>query len=249
MQQRDALSGELALITGAGLRIGRAVAEALAGAGADLVLHYHASGAEAESLARELGKRVRTWTLAADLADAAGADGLVGRAAEAAGRPLTLLVNNASGYEERRLKDLSYADVDAAMRLSAWAPFALTRAFAGQTSEGCVVNLLDTRIADYDWQHVSYILAKKTLEELTRMAAIEYAPGVRVNGVAPGLILPPEGAGQEYLDRWMRTMPLRRAGRPEDVAEAVLYLATAKFVTGQVIFVDGGRHLGRTINA
>jgi pteridine reductase len=246
--EQQPLSGQLALITGAGQRVGRAIAETLADAGADLVLHYHSSGPDAERLAESVMPRVQAQTIAADLSDPAAVEALVQRAADLGGRPLTLLVNNASAYDERRLRDLTYADLDRAMRLSAWAPFGLIRSFAAQTEDGAVINLLDSRIADYDWLHVGYILAKKTLAELTAMAAIEYAPGIRVNAVAAGVILPPAGSGQAYFDRVKNTMPLKRIGDPKDVAEAVLYLATASYVTGQVIYVDGGRHLGRTIN-
>lgn len=243
------LSGRLALVTGGGQRLGRAISETLASAGAEIVVHYNRSAAEAEQLAaglRESG--VSAWTLAADLSDAAAAEGLVSRAAELAGRPLTVLVNNASAYGEVRLRDLTYDKLDEAMRTSAWAPFVATRAFAAQTESGVVINMLDTRTVDYDWQHTAYILAKKTLTELTRMAAVEYAPRIRVNGVAPGAILPPEGADADYVARISRTMPLRRFGAAQDIADAVLYLVMAEYVTGQVIYVDGGRHLGRTLS-
>lgn len=238
----------MALVTGGAQRLGRAIVETLAVAGADVVVHYHRSDREAAEVAAWVKRQGRrSWTLSADLSEPDAAESLVGRAGELSGQPLTLLVNNASGYDEVRLRDLTYRKLDEALRVSAWAPFAATRAFSTQTESGAVVNLLDARIADYDWQHTAYILAKKMLAELTRMAAVEYAPAIRVNAVAPGAILPPEGADPDYEARISRTMPLQRFGSVQDITAAVLYLATAEYVTGQVLYVDGGRHLGRSL--
>ena len=129
------------------------------------------------------------------------------------------------------------------MRINAWAPFVLGRALARERRGGCIVNLLDSRITDYDAEHAAYHLSKRMLATLTRMMALEFAPRVRVNAVAPGLILPPPGEDDGYLERLKRTNPLERHGEPADVAEAVLFLARSLFVTGQTIFVDGGRHM------
>ncbi|HNR34300.1 MAG TPA: SDR family oxidoreductase, partial [Candidatus Hydrogenedentes bacterium] len=130
-----------------------------------------------------------------------------------------------------------------AVNLNALAPFLLGRCLAAQKRPGGIVNLLDARIADYDREHASYHLSKRLLFTLTRMMAVEFAPCVRVNGIAPGLILPPEGKDESYLAQLAATNPLNRYGSPDDVAEAVLYLLRSDFVTGQVIFVDGGRHM------
>jgi NAD(P)-dependent dehydrogenase (short-subunit alcohol dehydrogenase family) len=119
----------------------------------------------------------------------------------------------------------------------------LSREFARLAGRGKIVNLLDTKIIGYDRAHVAYILSKHMLSVLTRMCALEFAPGITVNGVAPGLILPPLGKDENYLEQLARSVPLKRHGGPEDVAKAVVYLLTSDFVTGQVIFVDGGRHL------
>ncbi|MBN1459416.1 MAG: SDR family oxidoreductase, partial [Armatimonadetes bacterium] len=119
----------------------------------------------------------------------------------------------------------------------------LTRTFALHARRGAVVNFLDTRVDGFDWKHVSYILSKHALLLLTRMTALEFAPDVRVNAVAPGLILPPPGQDEGYLEQQAHTVPLRRHGSAGDVTEAVLYLLRSEFVTGQVLFVDGGRHL------
>jgi NAD(P)-dependent dehydrogenase (short-subunit alcohol dehydrogenase family) len=137
-------------------------------------------------------------------------------------------------------------DVTANMRVNAWAPFALLREMARRVSpemEASVVNLLDARIAGGDPHHAAYHLSKVMLAELTRLAAVEFAPDLRVNGVAPGPVIPPEDKDEHYLKGLIAQLPLNRQGSPDDVAAAVLYLATATFVTGQTLFVDGGQHL------
>jgi hypothetical protein len=119
----------------------------------------------------------------------------------------------------------------------------LCREFAKQVRGGAIVNFLDTRVLDYDREHMSYHLSKRALFTLTRAMALEFAPAIRVNAVAPGLVLPPAGKDQSYLDALVHTNPLQAHGSVEDVAAAVLFLVTSPFVTGQVIYVDGGRHM------
>lgn len=246
------LDGRVALVTGAGKRLGAAIALRLAQAGADVVVHHHSSeeGAK-ETAAAVTDAGRRAWSLQADLGDPDVAGAFVGRAADAAGARLDLLVNNASIFPPGTMATMEWERLDQNMRVNAWAPFALTRAFAAQAASDAdanVVNLIDARANDHDWQHVPYILSKKTLWAMTEMAALEYAPRVRVNGVAPGPVLPGPGASEEAFQDLARFVPLRRVGDPDRVADAVLYLATAAYTTGQVLHVDGGRHLGRTVH-
>ncbi len=161
---------------------------------------------------------------------------------------MDFLVNNAATYTATKLADLEWSGLSRDIAVNAWAPLALTRAFHAQAKRaGAVVNLLDTRIEDYDWDHLGYQLSKKMLRDITRLQAVEYAPKVRVNGVAPGPILPPEGEGEAMLERVGKHLPLRKSPSPDDVADAVLYLLGAHGVTGEVLHVDGGRHLGRAV--
>jgi NAD(P)-dependent dehydrogenase (short-subunit alcohol dehydrogenase family) len=129
------------------------------------------------------------------------------------------------------------------MRINLVAPFFLMKHFARQTRKGAIVNLLDRRITSLDYTCTPYTLSKKSLHELTRMAALELAPGIRVNGVAPGAVLPPPGKGASYLKDKAGPIPLAQLSTPAQIASAVLYLLQGDSLTGQVIFVDGGQHL------
>ncbi len=243
MTDRIVLAGKTALVTGAGRRLGRAVALGLARAGANVAIHFRASAAEAEATAAEaalLG--ARTWLFEADLSAPAAAAALVERAAAETGG-LDILVNNAAIFGECGFAESTTETVLANMNTNALSPMCAARAFAAQQRPGAIVNMLDAMVADYDRRHVPYHLAKRTLLTLTSIMAVEFAPLVRVNAVAPGLILPPEGRGTDYLESLKHTNPLNRYGSEDGVADAVLFLLRAGFVTGQTLYVDGGRHL------
>lgn len=232
-----ALTGRTALVTGAAKRLGRAIALGLAAEGADVVVHYHTSPDEAGELCERIAALgVKAWMVQADLSVEEEVANLVARAVELAG-PLRILVNNASIFEANAPAE-DRSDQDARhMEVNADAPLELTRHFAAQEiASGHVVNLLDTRLRGGDPDHVSYIASKRALEDVTRTTALEFAPRIAVNAVAPGLVLPEVGEDASGL-------PLQRPGTPEDVADAVVYLVTTRFVTGQIIYVDGGRHL------
>jgi pteridine reductase len=239
----ESLAGKTALVTGAGRRLGRAIAMALAAEGMNLAVHYRSSAAEAEELCALVERQgVWAWPLGADFAEPSAPESLIDRALAAAGR-LDLLVNNASVFPPATLGDLSLDHLTSVVQINSWTPFVLSRRFVDRVGRGKIVNLLDTRVRGYDWGHVAYILSKHLLTALTRMTAVEYAPQVTVNAIAPGLILPPAGEDDEYLDRLAHTVPLQRHGEASDVAEAVVFLARSSYITGQVIYVDGGRHL------
>ena len=237
------LRGSSALITGAAKRIGRQTALTLAREGVNVVVNYRSSRDEAESLASEIrAMGVSAWTLQADFSDESASEDLIDRAFEAAGK-LDVLVNNASEFPLDNLDNITFEGLTQSMLVNAWSPFRLLRSFAERAGEGRVVNLLDSRIRGYDWNHVGYILAKQVLAVLTRMCALHYAPGILVNAVSPGLILPPPGQDESYIERLAYTVPLYRHGDPQDIADAVLYLLRSDFLSGEVIYVDGGRHL------
>jgi len=241
------LSGKKALITGGSKRLGRETALALALAGANVAVHYNASAAPAEALVQELREGgIQATALQADLDDSTSVEPLLSAAWEALDG-IDLLVNNASIFPSGRLDDLELPELHRNLRVNTWAPFLLTRALwrrtRGTGDRASVVNLLDTRLVGGDLAHVPYHLSKAMLAELTTLMALEFAPELQVNGVAPGAALPPEELDENYLERLTEDLPLQRRGYPQDIAQAVLYLLQAEFVTGQIIYVDGGRHL------
>ena len=234
-----------ALITGAGRRIGRAIALALSRAGYAVVLHAHTSRAEAERLAAEIaGAGGRASVVLADLADPAAVRGLI-PAARAFG-PLTLLVNSAAEFEPDEIRTLERARFERTMAVNLAAPLFLAQAFAAQAPEGAdasIVNIVDQRVLKPTPRFFSYSLSKSALASATVTLAQALAPKLRVNAVAPGPTLPSPRQTPEQFARQAAAVPLQRGPTPEDIAAAVLYLAQAKSVTGTVIAVDGGQHL------
>lgn len=237
------LAGRTALVTGAARRLGRAIAMALAQQGVHVVVHYNHSADEAASTCEEIRRLgVSAWHVQADLGDTAQAATLFERVVDKAG-PIDILINNASTFEKETIWETSAESLEANLRLHATAPLILARALAGQNRGGAIVNMLDTRLTVYDREHAAYHISKRVLLTLTRMLAIELAPAVAVNAVAPGLILPPAGQDESYLKKLAHCNPLNRYGAPGQVADAVLFLLRSRFITGQVIYVDGGYHM------
>ena len=233
------LRGKMALVTGGAVRIGRAICEALAREGANVIVHYGTSEREAGELCEELrAKGVTAKAVRADLADPADLQRLL----PAAG-PVDVLVNSAAVFHKDRIGDVTAEKLLGEFWPNLFAPMLLTRAFADQGRPGAVVNILDRRITSHDTSCVPYLLAKKGLAEFTALAALEFAPGITVNAVAPGPILPPPGKDSSYIKEQGGVVPLGVTFEPKDVADAVVFLLKQDKVTGQVLFVDGGQHL------
>ena len=237
------MTGKIALVTGGAKRIGRAISLALANEGVNVIVHYNSSADEANDLASEIRKLGRNaWSLKADFGKVEDYESLIERALAEAGS-VDILVNSASMFPSDRIENVTFEGMESSMRVNAWVPFVLCREFKRLVEKGTIINILDSRITGYDWAHVGYIWSKHVLAVMTRMLALDYAPDITVNAVAPGLILPPPGQDESYLERLSSTVPLKRHGESNDVAEAVLFLVKSSFVTGQVIYVDGGRHV------
>jgi pteridine reductase len=240
---QESLAGMTALVTGAAVRIGRAISLALAREGANVVLHCRRSAEEAAGLAEEIrGLGVQAWVLTADFSKREEYETLLDRAVEAAG-DVHLLVNSASMFPANTVDSITLDDLSLALLVNAWVPFYLGRALVRLGGKRKIVNLIDTRITSDDPGHTAYILSKHLLYSLTRTCALAFAPDVTVNAIGPGLILPPPGQPESYLDSLVHTVPLKRHGDGSDVAEAAVYLLKSTFITGAIIFVDGGRHM------
>ena len=233
-----------ALVTGGGQRIGRAIVEALSRAGYAVAIHVRNSRAAAEALRAHIVREGgRAAVITADLADHDAVLGLVPVAAAAVG-PLTLLVNNAGEFESDDIARLERARFDRHIAVNLRAPLFLAAAFAEQAPEGgAVVNLLDQRVLRPNPRFMSYGLAKSALYAATTTLAQALAPRLRVNAVAPGPTLPNPSQDADAFARYSRAMPLGHGPSPEEIAQAVLFLATAGSVTGVTIPVDGGQHL------
>lgn len=244
MEERDnSLAGKTALVTGAAKRVGRAVALALAGQGASVAVHYHRSEREAVEVCDEIRRSGGSaWPVQGNIGATDQVERIF-REAVAQGGRIDILINNASIFKQDTIWDVTEESVLPNLRLHALAPLTLARALAGQGGQGHIVNLLDTRVTMYDREHASYHISKRVLLTLTRMLALELAPQIAVNAVAPGLILPPAGEDESYLQKLVYTNPLKRHGGPQDVVEAVLFLVGSRFITGQILYVDGGYHM------
>jgi NAD(P)-dependent dehydrogenase (short-subunit alcohol dehydrogenase family) len=231
------------LVTGGAKRIGKSIALAAAAAGFDVAVHYRSSKEEAELVAEDIRKiGRRAYSVGGDLNEPGEAEAVVSRTLDAAGR-LDALVSSASIFNKSGLLDFSLFELECEVRVNAFAPLLLARAFRARCDKGVVIHLLDSRMTSYDKLHAAYHLSKRMLYDLTRLLAIELAPKFRVNGVAPGLILPPQGEPMSYLEEHKHENLLNRCGSTEEIARAVMFLVESEFITGQVIHVDGGRNL------
>jgi len=244
---RMELKGKNALVTGAGIRVGRAIALALGKAGANVVVHYGRSENPAAETAEGIrNEGAQAWTLSADLAQQHEVQALIPAACEVAGH-LDVLVNSAALFTEGGLVDTTPELWDREMAINLKAPALLTRSFIEQLPaghEGGVVNITDARINRPGVDHFAYRLTKGALADMTRNLALELAPAVRVNAVALGAVMPPPGKEQDHLDRIAQErVPLKRSGSAEGVAEQVLHLLRSDFLTGVVIPYDGGEFL------
>ena len=237
---------KIALVTGGGLRIGKAVAKALADAGYAVAIHYNNSKDSAAALAAEItAAGGKAATLGQDLADIAGSQALVGRAAELMGGPISLLINSASLYQAESLEELTPEQWQLMTNVNAAAPIFLMQAFARQAPAGAaIVNMLDTQLRAPSSRTFSYFCAKAALETATKVAALELAPKIRVNGVAPGIV-EGESTVDVPLQRHQLYADLRALQRPQqsdDVVGIIRFLLSddAAYLTGTTQVVDGG---------
>ena len=236
-----------ALVTGAGRRLGRVLALEAARAGFDVAVHYRTARDEAQAVADEITALDRqAVVLDAELADETQTAGLIGRAAQALG-PVTLLVNSASTFEDDRLATAGRDSWDAHLDANLRAPVVLSQAFATALpadAKGLIVNIVDQRVLRPNPQFFSYSLSKAGLWWATRTMAQALAPAIRVNAIGPGPVLASVHQAPGEFEREAAGTPLEHAVSPDDIGAALRYLIDATSVTGQMIAVDAGQHLG-----
>ncbi len=240
------LAGKVVLVTGAGQRLGKQIALGLGRLGADVAVHFHASREGAlETVGAIKVDGNRAAAFAADLTDAAKIPPMV-QAIEAELGPIDVLVNSSAIYLRSDFLETSLQALDRQWALNTRAPYLLTQAVAvGMRARGGgdVVNVLDVGGALNAWRHYSaYCMTKAALASLTVCLSLELAPQIRVNGVAPGTVLPPTDLSPEVLQQLKGRIPQQRFGDPQDIVDTVAFLVTGpRFITGQIIAVDGGR--------
>ena len=235
-----------ALVTGSGRRLGRAIALGLAEDGYDLALHYHQSTHEIDELRHQIeALGGRAVTIRADLTDPQNAPFVLAKAREGLG-PLSLLINNASLFERDRISDLTLESWRRLTDVNVTTPVFLMQAFAAQKDlpEGAaIINMLDQQMTAPNPKFFSYAIGKIGLEGATRLAAFDLAPRIRVNGIAPGLVLRSGKQTEATFRDEQRRMPLGEGLGERDILRAVRYLASSPHVTGEVMRVDSGQHL------
>jgi NAD(P)-dependent dehydrogenase (short-subunit alcohol dehydrogenase family) len=236
-----------ALVTGAGKRIGRSIAVSLARTGWAVAVHYKNSRREAEDVVREIiAAGGRAAAIQADLLREEETEALLPRAATAIG-PLGCLVNSASVFENDAALSVTRESWERHLATNLRAPFVLMQAFARQLpaeADGAIINLLDERVSNLTPHFVSYTVSKAALWTLTQTMALALAPRIRVNGIGPGPTLPSPRQSEAQFLRQQQMMPLRRGTTPEEIAAAVQFILSAPAMTGQMIALDGGQHLG-----
>ena len=245
MAEDKRLSGRVALITGAGKRLGRAIALRLAQEGADVAVHYGKSAAEAHEVAAEIEKMGhRAAVFGAELTDVNAIRKMVADVVAHFER-LDILVNSAANFLETKFAETTEATWDASLDTNLKAPFFCSQAAAPhlvKCGHGAIINFADIGGLIGWREFIPHSISKTGIILMTRVLAKELAPNVRVNALAPGTITMPGDPPEWELD-FIEKAPLRRSGRPAQIADAVLYLLTAEFVTGHVLVIDGGRSL------
>ncbi|HLT29312.1 MAG TPA: SDR family oxidoreductase [Myxococcaceae bacterium] len=242
------LKGRVALVTGAGQRLGKAIAEGLGALGADVAVHYCGSEAGAQDTCRTIqGLGQRAQAFQADLTEPSAPKKLVAEV-EAALGPVDILINSAARFDRMGFLETPAEILELNWALTARAPFLLSQAVAPgmqAKGKGDILNVLDVAGVLMPWKGYSaHGITKAALAHLTEVLALELAPTIRVNAVAPGTVLPPEHLSSEALEKLRQRIPLGRFGRPQDIVETVGFLLTGPdFLTGQVIAVEGGRQL------
>ncbi|MEM6500315.1 MAG: SDR family oxidoreductase [Cyanobacteria bacterium P01_C01_bin.89] len=232
-----------ALVTGSAIRLGKAFMLSLAEAGYHIALHYNSSADAAQDAQKEaqaLGVECELFPF--DLLQEPDMTPLIEKV-RSRFPGLNVLVNSASVYDAAPIMETDPAILQKQFKANFEAPYFLTQAFAKLTDGGCVINIIDNKISFNQYQYAAYLLSKKALLEFTKMAAVELAPKVRVNGIAPGVTLPMGSRTSDYLQWRIDGIPVQHQGTPDHLCQALQYILNNDFVNGQILMVDGGEGL------
>jgi NAD(P)-dependent dehydrogenase (short-subunit alcohol dehydrogenase family) len=238
---------QTALITGASKRIGKAITDHLAEKGWNVAIHFNSSEKSANNLVASLSTKYpkqKFTSFQTNLAEIIEVEKLIPNIISEFGK-IDLLINNASVFESSYLKETSEELFNSQFDVNFKAPFVLTRDFANQCKTGNIINFLDTRITSNKSNFAAYSLSKKALWELTKMAALELAPNIRVNAIAPGVTLPPDDKNDNYLQNLAQNIPMKKPGGLVPIIQSLDFILENNHLTGQLLFADGGENLGQ----
>lgn len=185
---------------------------------------------------------VETWKFQSDFSNIDNVDSFFDMIQNSIGT-VDFLINNASVFTPSKLTTLSVRELNNTLAINSIAPFRLSQYMAKQRVKGSIINILDSRVRRYDMNYAAYQLSKNMLYNMTEMMAVEFAPHIRVNGIAPGIILPPKGKDESHIRKVIQRNLFNRSGKLSDITDTVLFLLTNTFITGEVLFIDGGQNL------
>jgi len=235
-----------ALITGGAIRVGKGIALALARQGYDIALHYHSSVNAAQETQQQIQQlNVQCELFQADLSNAEEIEPLFQQIIQTFPH-LNVLINSASTYQQALIQNTTIDTFDEQIAMNLKAPFFLIKNYAQYCKKGNIINIIDNKMGFNQFQYAAYLLAKKALAELTKMAAMEFAPHIRVNGVAPGTVLPIASRTEDYNNWRKKGIPLQRFADLKEINQAILSLISNEYITGHILVVDGGELLTNT---
>jgi len=185
---------------------------------------------------------VETWKFHSDFSNIDNVDNFFEKIQSSVGT-VDFLINNASVFSPSKIKTLSIQELNHTLAINSIAPFKLSQHMAKQKRKGSIINILDSRVKRYDMNYAAYQLSKNMLYQMTEMMAVEFAPQIRVNGIAPGIILPPDGKDESHIRKLIHRNLFNRSGKLSDITDTVLFLLSNTFITGEVLFIDGGQNL------
>ncbi|MHC4138430.1 MAG: SDR family oxidoreductase [Planctomycetota bacterium] len=240
----NSLKGKTALVTGAAKRIGKAIAHVLAQNHVNVIMHYCSSTDKDvdEALTDINAPGVETWKFQSDFSNVDNVDSFFEKIQSSIGT-VDFLINNASVFSPSKLTTLSIQELNHTLAINSIAPFRLSQHMAKQKMDGSIINILDSRVKRYDMNYAAYQLSKNMLYHMTEMMAVEFAPQIRVNGIAPGIILPPDGKDESHTQKLVHRNLFNCSGNLSDITDSVLFLLSNTFITGEVLFIDGGQNL------